>query len=258
MFGNKRWAAAVIAAGLLIGCGGDESAEHEHSTPAPGGGHEAHEGHKMPEAAPEASTGHQHGHQHGTAHQGHPAPEAGSTVDHSAMGHGAERPDSGQHAGHGAPAAPSAGSQPAAAGHDHSSPAQPAAPGHGHAGHSQPAQPAAPSRTVIQEKASAPAAPEAPSTGQPAKTLSPDALDSPAETSVLDAQRSEDMAKAGGEHAGHGGTYTHVDVGREEQAPAAEPHQHAVYACPVHPEVTGSSPGTCPKCGRTLVERREE
>ncbi|HWN45399.1 MAG TPA: heavy metal-binding domain-containing protein, partial [Thermoanaerobaculia bacterium] len=247
MFGNKRWAAAVIAAGLLIGCGRDESAEsksaeheHGHSTPAPGGGHEGHEGHKMPEAAPGATAGHQHG----TAHQGHPVPEAGSAVDHSAMGHGARRPDSsGQHAGHGAPA-PSAGSQPAAAGHDH-------------AGPSQPAQPAAPSQTVIQEKASAPA-PEAPSTGQPAKILSPDALDSPAETSVLDAQRSEDMAKEDGEHAGHGGTYTHVDVGREATAPAVEPHQHVVYACPVHPEVTSSSPGTCSKCGMTLVERREE
>jgi hypothetical protein len=105
--------------------------------------------------------------------------------------------------------------------------------------------------------------------GQPAKTLSPDALDSPAETSVMDAQRAEAISQAGS-HAGHGGTYTHVDVGREAQAPAAEPHQHgheehaeeqkpaAVYACPMHPEVTSNAPGTCPKCGMTLVERREE
>ena len=104
--------------------------------------------------------------------------------------------------------------------------------------------------------------------GQPARTLSPDALDAPAATSVLDAQRAEAMPQAHGGHAGHGGTYTHVDVGRSE-APAAEQHQHdhaehaaeepaAVYACPMHPEVTSNSPGTCPKCGMTLVERREE
>jgi len=251
MFGNKRWAAAVIAAGLLIGCGRDESAEsksagheHGHSTPAPGGGHEGHQGHKMPEAAPGASAGHQHG----SAHEGHPAPKDGKAVDHSAMGHGAERHagghaprhDTGQHAGHGT----QAGAQTAA--------------GHDHAGHLQPAQPAAPAQAVMPEEASAPEPAEAPSPGQPARTLSPDALDSPAATSVLDAQRSEDMAQ-GGSHAEHGGTYTHVDVGRSgAQAPAAEPHQHAVYACPMHPEVTSSSPGTCPKCGMALVERREE
>jgi len=104
--------------------------------------------------------------------------------------------------------------------------------------------------------------------GQPAKTLSPDAFDSPAETSVMDALRSETLAQ-GGSHAGHAGTYTHADVGREAQAPAAEPHQHehaeheheeaaALYVCPMHPEVTSKAPGTCSKCGMALVERREE
>ncbi len=219
MFGNKRWPAAVLAAGLIaLGCGKEQdtvskSAEHEHG--APPQGHESHAGHEMPEAAPTgASAGHQHGARH-EAHDGHPAPAKGSAVDHSAMGHGAE--------GHAAPA----DSQPTAAGHDHS-------------GHSQPAAPApAPE-------------PEAPSPGQPAKTLSPDALDSPAATSVQDAQRAEAMAQ-GGSHAGHGGTYTHVDAGRSEsQAPVA------VYSCPMHPEVNSSGPGTCPKCGMALVERREE
>jgi len=35
----------------------------------------------------------------------------------------------------------------------------------------------------------------------------------------------------------------------------AEGHDHAgshVYQCPMHPEVTGSQPGTCPKCGMKL------
>lgn len=123
--------------------------------------------------------------------------------------------------------------------------------------------------------------PEAVPAGQPAKTLSPDPLDSPADTSVMDAQRSAKMAEtmAGGgghdSHGGHGGhgatgTYRHVDVGREPAGPAAdggaEPHHHhapgetadVVYACPMHPEVTSNEPGTCSKCGMALVERREE
>jgi hypothetical protein len=254
MFGNKRWPAAALAAGLLIGCGKEpstasKSAEHEHGAQAEETeGHESHaghEGHQMPKAAPGASTGHQHGTTHETheAHEGHSAPAKGSAVDHSTMGHGAEK-----HAGH----APRPGA-PAEAGHDHSGhsqpapapAAQPAAPAHDHSGHSQPAQPAAPAPE-----------PEAPSPGQPAETLSPDALDSPATTSVQDAQRAQAMAQ-GGSHAGHAGTYTHVDVGRSgEQAP--EKKTAAVYSCPMHPEVTSNGPGTCQKCGMALVERREE
>ncbi len=29
----------------------------------------------------------------------------------------------------------------------------------------------------------------------------------------------------------------------------------ATYTCPHHPEVAQSSPGTCPKCGMTLVRK---
>lgn len=28
-----------------------------------------------------------------------------------------------------------------------------------------------------------------------------------------------------------------------------------IYACPMHPEVTSTTPGKCPKCGMTLVKR---
>lgn len=105
--------------------------------------------------------------------------------------------------------------------------------------------------------------------GQPAKTLSPDALDAPAATSVADAQRSAEMAEemsgggGHGDHSGHGGhgdhsghgssTYLQTDAGRE---PAADHEFH--FVCPMHPEVTSDSPGKCPKCGMDLVKRRKE
>jgi hypothetical protein len=141
-----------------------------------------------------------------------------------------------------------------------------------------------------------PAASPAVLPGQPAATLSPDPLDAPAPTSVLEAQRSAEMA--GGDHGGHGshgaGTYRQVDAGRgpeahqgsEPQTSGAEGHQHhpappppsgheghsheppsaeapeteaAVYACSMHPEVTSNAPGKCSKCGMELelVERRK-
>lgn len=132
-----------------------------------------------------------------------------------------------------------------------------------------------------------PATPAAVAPGQPAKTLSPDALDAPAPTSVADAQRSAEMA---GSHSGHGAhgvaRYSHVDAGRgpgasegsEKQAAGAESageHSHesheshgaaesapgeeaAVYVCPMHPEVVSGAPGKCPKCGMALVEKRRE
>ena len=202
--------------------------------------------------------------------QGHAAPagrasqgpgRSGETAGHA--GHGATAPE--------APATPTPGRQPPSA---------------GHAGHSMPG--AVPSGTTAPE-------PVAPSAGQPARTLSPDPLDAPAPTSVQEAQRSAEMAQgmAGGGHGGHGmGTYRQTDAGRgpgahegsEKETPGAEPHQHdpatppppgpeeehsheppsaaaheeaAVYACPMHPEVTSDSPGRCPKCGMTLVKRRK-
>lgn len=113
------------------------------------------------------------------------------------------------------------------------------------------------------------AAPGVPSPGQPARTLSSDPLDSPAATSVLDARRAAEMAEgmAGmSGMGGHGGgTYRQADAGREpdahegagKQAPGAAQEEAAVYACPMHPEVTSPAPGKCPKCGMTLVERRK-
>lgn len=130
-------------------------------------------------------------------------------------------------------------------------------------------------------------------TAQPAAILKPDALDAPAATSVADAQRSAEIAEemsgegSGGGHEGHEGhgghgghgegTYVHVDAGRaaapqeEAQEMSHDHHGHGmteaaeaeaeaaeVYACPMHPEVTSSTPGKCPKCGMDLVQRRKE
>jgi len=49
-----------------------------------------------------------------------------------------------------------------------------------------------------------------------------------------------------GKHAGHGG--------KAGPAPAAASGPGGVtYACPMHPEVRQNTPGSCPKCGMTLV-----
>lgn len=305
----------LIALVALLGCGGDESVAsksaaayreaqkrgetfggtghaHGHGAMAPGSEHAG----MVPQ---DGATGEAHpaGHDHGVVGNG-------SSVDHSAMEHGSmehtgmqhsgtehgsmtpgsmehggmEHMDHGQspasgeaagHAGHGASAsqAPSAATQPPGAGHSSGTPST--------------------------------RAPVAALPTQPAGILRPDALDLPAATSVLDAQRSEEMNRemsggAGedgghGDHGGHGaGTYRQIDAGRgpgayegsEPQTPRADPHQghgpagpeagHShepapgeaqeagLYVCPMHPEVTSKTPGTCPKCGMTLVKRREE
>ena len=69
----------------------------------------------------------------------------------------------------------------------------------------------------------------------PVATLQPDAFDAPAPTAVAEAEKA-----GGGGHAGH-----------ESHAVA----QEGLYACPMHPEVTSDQPGTCPKCGMTLVKK---
>ncbi len=47
--------------------------------------------------------------------------------------------------------------------------------------------------------------------------------------------------------------------------PSAEMHDHSAhasadagvtYTCPMHPEVQSSTPGSCPKCGMTLVPKK--
>lgn len=263
MFGNKRLPAAFFAGGLaalvaLAGCEREprvasKSPAAQIQGEAAGGGEHSHaHGAVAPgSAAPEAtSSGHDHGEagaaapdhsamDHGSeAHAGHAprqgesaAPQAGGHAGHAGMDHGEghaapERTggaaEQDEHAGHVAmpPQTPPAGGQPPSGGHA------------GHAGQA-PAQGSMAPATAV-------AAPVAVPPGQPAATLRPDPLDAPAATSVLDAQRSAEIAEemTGGGHGGHGGhgggTYRHVDAGRgpgayegsEEQTPGAGAHQH--------------------------------
>ena len=79
----------------------------------------------------------------------------------------------------------------------------------------------------------------------------------------------EGVATAGGSSALAGGA---VPAVHGEQAGAASPshagHEHGaapsagdagaqaeVYACPMHPEVTSSAAGVCPKCNMKLVKK---
>lgn len=46
--------------------------------------------------------------------------------------------------------------------------------------------------------------------------------------------------------------------GHEGHSMPAQNPAEAVYSCPMHPEVKQASPGSCPKCGMTLVKRKDE
>jgi hypothetical protein len=274
-------AGALVLFASLPACGGERSTASKSASgsaqtkPEAAGGEGHHAGHHSAVEAP-AGGGGQVGHGH-EAHAGDPAPgHAGHGAQQGAHGAAGAEPPGGDHAGHGRSSSggrTSAGqSETQHAGHGTTSPQAPSSGTRAHdehAGHS-------PSGGEMPSVATAPA-PVAVPPEQPAKTLQPDALDAPAASSVLDAQRSAEMAQgmAGEGHSGHGGgTYRHVDVGREPGAAPATPapsshegeHEHTsgvaestdvVYVCPMHPEVTSETPGTCPKCGMALVQRRK-
>ena len=51
-----------------------------------------------------------------------------------------------------------------------------------------------------------------------------------------------------------------VSEGSEAPRPQPPPadgmhHGHALYTCPMHPEVVSEQPGQCPKCGMKLVPK---
>lgn len=106
---------------------------------------------------------------------------------------------------------------------------------------------------------------------QPADTLQPDAFDAPAASSVAEAQKA-----AGGGHAAHqhapastpapAPAHTHDDTPTPQQKATpkqtrtkpSSTKQQVTYVCPMHPEVTSGKPGKCPKCGMSLVIRKEQ
>lgn len=42
----------------------------------------------------------------------------------------------------------------------------------------------------------------------------------------------------------------------KEAAPVGSPAAATTYTCPMHPEVTDTKPGRCPKCGMDLVPKK--
>jgi hypothetical protein len=92
------------------------------------------------------------------------------------------------------------------------------------------------------------------SPGNPAHPEAPEAATPPL-TPMLMSEReaAASPAAAGPEpHAGH------ADHRPTDAAPADDGSAEGPHVCPMHPNVTSHTPGTCPVCGMALVERKPE
>ena len=280
---NTKMGWLFALAVLVAACGGRETVASKSAA--------AYREAQEKEAA--VTAGHEHGHEHGQAaatrtdaHAGH---DMSTAADHAAMGHGAQgttadhaahggmtthaahgettdhtahggatdhaahgRPRQQQHAthaahgdhttGHAARGTRSGGDH-AAMGHGaaasgaHAQHGTGTAPG-AHAQHSAP-QPAPPAAHT-DHGAHVAAASVTPAPRASGTALQPDAFDAPLPVSVAEAAKAQGGAPGGATHTG----------------PAASPSSAAaVYTCPMHPEVTSDTPGTCPKCGMALVKK---
>jgi hypothetical protein len=108
----------------------------------------------------------------------------------------------------------------------------------------------------------------------PKATLSPDSFDAPSRVSMAEAVKAANNVPDG--------EIRHIVPGQDRenpptpqpafrgQTPSAIQHsthgasvpavqqEAAVYTCPMHPEVTSNRPGSCPKCGMTLVKKEKQ
>lgn len=252
-FRTLSCAFTMAVAVLLAACGGRDSmasksagayrdAQAKEGTPAGGG--DAHDhGSTAPSAitttdphagmnhGDHAAIGHAPATPHAAnAHAGHGTTAASATSAHASH---TSTDKAGAHAAHGTPSQQSAahtqhGTNPHA---QHSAASTPAATT-SHAGHGamqRGAVPTAPVQTEVPSSSAAMAA------VRPDATLRPDPFDAAASQSIAESTKSP------------GGAATHSN---HQGQPPAE-----VYACPMHPEVTSTTPGNCPKCGMTLVKR---
>lgn len=227
--------------------GGHEHGGHEASTPALSG---------VEGASATGAVDHSaHGTAHGAAvdHRAHTA--TGDAMDHAQ--HGSSGRTTAGHEAHGTATESAAHDQhagmqhatPAAAADPHAQHRQPAAPA-AHAGHgAMPQQAGAPSVVL-----KAPASNAEIARTQPATTLRPDDFDAPAPIAVAEAQKA---AAGGGGHAGHGAPSNTTADPHAGHGSASGASQQTIYTCPMHPEVTSTTPGTCPKCGMTLVKKEK-
>jgi hypothetical protein len=56
-----------------------------------------------------------------------------------------------------------------------------------------------------------------------------------------------------GAHMAHGGHGDHH--GKTGGHDGQSPQSNLLYSCPMHPEISQSYPGKCPKCGMTLIQQ---
>ncbi|HYO78039.1 MAG TPA: heavy metal-binding domain-containing protein [Thermoanaerobaculia bacterium] len=227
----------------------------------------------MGHAAPQAAS-------HGNAHAQHgPSTRGGGA--HAQ--HGAATRGGNSHAQHGNTDAQHSASQHAQHNANRPAPADPhaqhgtAAPRDAHAGHG--AHGAAASTAPVMT--TAPRSSTELQRVQPAATLRPDAFDAPAPAAISEARK----ATQGGGHEGHatrgitpgqdqanpptpmpatrdrsntpasGVEHEHHAEPNAQTRGAAQSNEAVVYYCPMDPEVTSARPGSCHKCGMSLVKK---